>query len=246
MLEQPSDRMKTAGIMIDEHGVLCCDAVNNSELPRRWVVPASLRERLCTLKHFAKASGHPGATRLAQNLSRYWYWQSLGKDCFAIVRRCPACVEINQAQAQKIHSTDDLSPGQALGVHCGRYPGSPADHDEGQPFRLVHYGHILENVYRCCDAGPDRVDSRARACGSVDRRLRNTGDDTFRQRLRICIQVLRRPDTCTRRQTCFYLSLASCHKRPGRKMERHARGRFGTHRDGEGLGTELGTRLHGL
>jgi RNase H-like domain found in reverse transcriptase len=40
MLEKPSDRTKQAGIMIDEHGVLCCDAVNNSELPRRWVVPA--------------------------------------------------------------------------------------------------------------------------------------------------------------------------------------------------------------
>jgi transposase InsO family protein len=91
MLERSLEPIRPPGLKIDDHGALCCDSEKCSELPPRWIVPASLRERVCTLNHFARTAGHPGATRMAETISRYWYWPSLGKDCVAMVRRCPAC-----------------------------------------------------------------------------------------------------------------------------------------------------------
>ena len=79
------------GLGIDEHGVMVCAPVNE-DLPLRWVAPAALRKRLCTLAHYTKVAGHPGATKMIAALVRQWFWPSMAKDCLATVRQCPACV----------------------------------------------------------------------------------------------------------------------------------------------------------
>ena len=82
---------KPPGLCLDEHGALAC-APLDEDLPLRWVVPASLRSRLCTLAHYTRVSGHPGSTKLTASLSRHWFWPSLARDCVATVRSCPSCV----------------------------------------------------------------------------------------------------------------------------------------------------------
>ena len=79
------------GLGRTEGGLLYCGSVVNQSLPNRWIVPASLRQRVCMLHHFARLSGHPGITRMTQTVSRSWYWPTLGKDCVATVRSCPNC-----------------------------------------------------------------------------------------------------------------------------------------------------------
>jgi transposase InsO family protein len=79
------------GLVLDENGVLCYKSERNPDLPVRWVAPASLRERICKIHHFAKVAGHPGGTKMTETVSRRWYWPGLGKDCVAMVRRCPSC-----------------------------------------------------------------------------------------------------------------------------------------------------------
>jgi hypothetical protein len=83
---------KPPGVFVDEAGSLSCSPLSDPNLPPRWLVPASLRDRVCILNHFAKVAGHPGTTRTTKNISRYWYWPTLAKDCVAIVRNCPSCV----------------------------------------------------------------------------------------------------------------------------------------------------------
>jgi transposase InsO family protein len=82
---------KPSGICIDEYGVITC-APMNEYLPLRWVAPASLRSRLCTLAHFTRVSGHPGSTKLTAPLSRHCFWPSLARYCVATVRSCMSYV----------------------------------------------------------------------------------------------------------------------------------------------------------
>ena len=75
--------------------MLCCaPSRENPDLPDRWVVPASLRERLCTLHHFARAAGHPGSSKMIANIGRRWYWPTLSRDCVSMIRRCPSCAAL--------------------------------------------------------------------------------------------------------------------------------------------------------
>jgi transposase InsO family protein len=62
--------------------------------PCLCVVPASLRERLCTLHHFARAAGHPGSSKMMENIGLRWYWPTLKMDCVSMVRRCPSCAAL--------------------------------------------------------------------------------------------------------------------------------------------------------
>jgi hypothetical protein len=104
LVRQIDDGHKTTrppGLFIDEAGTLCCSSPIHHELPPRWVVPASLRGRLCVLAHFSKAAGHPGTTKMTQTLSRLWYWPSMAKDCLATVRRCPNCAAKNLKRGPK-------------------------------------------------------------------------------------------------------------------------------------------------
>ena len=61
------------GLGLTEGGLLYCGSVVNQSLPNRWIVPASLRQRVCMLHHFARLSRHPGITRMTQTVSRSWY-----------------------------------------------------------------------------------------------------------------------------------------------------------------------------
>ena len=90
-LEEGIRPTKPPGLSIDEYGLLVCAPVDE-DLPLRRVVPSSLRDRLCTLAHYTRVSGHPGATKLMAALSREWFWPSMARDCVAVVRSCPACV----------------------------------------------------------------------------------------------------------------------------------------------------------
>jgi Integrase zinc binding domain len=79
------------GLGVDEYGAMVSAPVDE-DLPIRWVVPASLRDRICTLAHYAKVSGHPGATKMIATIRRQWFWPSMAQDCLATVRGCPVCV----------------------------------------------------------------------------------------------------------------------------------------------------------
>jgi Integrase zinc binding domain/Integrase core domain len=86
---------KPPGLLLDESRVLCCaPSREDPDLPDRWVVPASLRERLCTLHHFARAAGHPCSSKMIENIGRHWYWPTLKRDCVSMVRRCPSCAAL--------------------------------------------------------------------------------------------------------------------------------------------------------
>jgi Integrase zinc binding domain len=78
-------------LCVDEYGAMVCGPVYE-DLPLRWVVPASLHERICTLAHYSKFSGHPGATRMIASIRHQWLWPSMAQDFLATVRGCPACV----------------------------------------------------------------------------------------------------------------------------------------------------------
>jgi hypothetical protein len=78
------------GLGVVEYGAMVCGTVDE-DLPLRWVVPASLRERICTLAHYTKLSGHPVATNMIAAIHRQWFWPSMAQDCLATVRGCPAC-----------------------------------------------------------------------------------------------------------------------------------------------------------
>jgi hypothetical protein len=90
-LDQVLRPTRPPGLGIDEYGLLLCAPVDE-DLPLRWVVPLSLRDRVCTLAHYTKVAGHPGATRLTAALCRQWFWPSMARDCVAVVHSCPACV----------------------------------------------------------------------------------------------------------------------------------------------------------
>jgi RNase H-like domain found in reverse transcriptase/Integrase zinc binding domain len=79
------------GLGIDEYGLLVCGPVDE-DLPLRWVVPSSIRDRVCTLARYTKVAGHPGATKLTAAISRQWFWPSMARDCVTVLRSCPACV----------------------------------------------------------------------------------------------------------------------------------------------------------
>jgi hypothetical protein len=79
------------GLGVDDHGAIVCSPVNE-DLSLIWVVPAAIRERLCTLAHFTKVAGHQDATKVVAAISRQWFGPSIAKDCLATVRRCPACI----------------------------------------------------------------------------------------------------------------------------------------------------------
>jgi transposase InsO family protein len=99
-LVEKEEPTQPPGVVLDDNGLLCCPPVK-SELPYRWVAPSSLRERICTLHHFSKAVGHPGGTRMAENVARMWYWPKLAKDCHAMVRRCPSCAALRLKRGPK-------------------------------------------------------------------------------------------------------------------------------------------------
>jgi transposase InsO family protein len=90
-LDQGLRRKRPPGLGIDEYGLFVCAPVDE-DLPLRWVVPSPLRDRVCTLAHYTKVEGHPGATKLTAALSRQWFWPSMARECVAVVRSCPACV----------------------------------------------------------------------------------------------------------------------------------------------------------
>jgi Integrase zinc binding domain len=78
-------------MVIDSNGLLCSTPVQ-PDLPYRWVAPASLRERIRTVYHFRKVAGHPGGTRMADNVSRSWYWpncQRTANPWFKVARVVP-------------------------------------------------------------------------------------------------------------------------------------------------------------
>jgi transposase InsO family protein len=91
---------KPPGLFIADAGVLCC-ASTDPDLPSRYVAPAALRERICTIHHFAKVVGHPGVSRMAATIGRNWYWPSLSKDCLSMVRRCPSCAALRLKRGPK-------------------------------------------------------------------------------------------------------------------------------------------------
>jgi hypothetical protein len=80
------------GLLFDEEGALCCASHVHEDLPPRWMVPATLRERVCVLSHFSKSAGHPGISKMSHSISRLWYWPNMVKYCTEIVRRRPNCV----------------------------------------------------------------------------------------------------------------------------------------------------------
>jgi hypothetical protein len=90
-LETGQSPSRPPGLHLDEAGTLCCKPAADDALPPQWVVPAALREQVCTIHHFSKAAGHPGITKMTQTMSRHWYWPTLARDCAATVRRCPNC-----------------------------------------------------------------------------------------------------------------------------------------------------------
>jgi hypothetical protein len=55
------------------------------------VVPRALRERVMSLAHYPRSSGHPGGTRLFASLRREFFWPQMAADCKAFVSRCPSC-----------------------------------------------------------------------------------------------------------------------------------------------------------
>jgi hypothetical protein len=88
-IEKGDQPAKPPGLLLDESSVLrCAPSREDPYFPDRWVVSASLRERLCTLHHFARAAGHPGSSKMIENIG--WHWPTLEWYCVSMVSRCPS------------------------------------------------------------------------------------------------------------------------------------------------------------
>jgi Integrase core domain/Integrase zinc binding domain len=109
---------KPPGLCIYEHGALAC-APMDEDLPLRWVSPASLRSRICTLAHFTRVSGHPGSKKLTASLSRHLFWPSLARDsnCAQLFVTCSQEVE---ARTQTDGTIDDIPSDPATRVRGNR------------------------------------------------------------------------------------------------------------------------------
>lgn len=55
------------------------------------VVPAALRERLCTMAHAPVLAGHPGQSRMFYTLRESYYWPQMAADIAATVCNCAKC-----------------------------------------------------------------------------------------------------------------------------------------------------------
>ena len=51
--------------------------------PELIVAPRAFQQHLLELYHDNKLSGHPGAQRMANELSKAWFWKGLETDCRA-------------------------------------------------------------------------------------------------------------------------------------------------------------------
>ncbi|KAK3554752.1 hypothetical protein QTP70_033447, partial [Hemibagrus guttatus] len=61
--------------------------------PRRLFVPSQFRTQVMRWVHEAPSSGHPGARRSAQLVSRRFWWPSLGPEVEDFVRQCATCAQ---------------------------------------------------------------------------------------------------------------------------------------------------------
>ncbi|KAK3541648.1 hypothetical protein QTP86_033849 [Hemibagrus guttatus] len=61
--------------------------------PHRLFVPSQFRTQVMRWVHEAPSSGHPGARRSAQLVSRRFWWPSLGPEVEDFVRQCATCAQ---------------------------------------------------------------------------------------------------------------------------------------------------------
>jgi Integrase zinc binding domain len=54
-------------------------------------IPKSLRERIMTLGHYPQIAGHPGGTRMYQNIRRELFWPRMAIDIHHFVQNCALC-----------------------------------------------------------------------------------------------------------------------------------------------------------
>ena len=54
-------------------------------------IPESLRERIMTLGHYPQIAGHPGGTRMYQNLRREVFWPRMAIEIHQFVQNCLMC-----------------------------------------------------------------------------------------------------------------------------------------------------------
>ncbi|KAK3518308.1 hypothetical protein QTP86_018814, partial [Hemibagrus guttatus] len=66
--------------------------------PRRLFVPSQFRTQVMRWVHEAPSSGHPGARRSAQLVSRRFWWPSLGPDVEDFVRQCATCAQARMSR----------------------------------------------------------------------------------------------------------------------------------------------------
>jgi Integrase zinc binding domain len=128
--------------------LLVCASVNE-DLPLCWVVPSSLRDWVCTLAHYTKVAGHPGATKLTAALGRQWFWPSMSRDCVAVVRSCPACVaKRHKRRPKRSVPLTIFPPHPSLRISGHRCARSPSDHPVGNPIRFAHYRYYGAETLR--------------------------------------------------------------------------------------------------
>ena len=83
--------------VVAEDGLLyCIDLSNmrqrgNDAIPWRLCVPAQLREDILRQVHQGVLSGHPGITKMYEQLRRRVWWPRLMKDIARVVTTCPTC-----------------------------------------------------------------------------------------------------------------------------------------------------------
>ena len=76
----------------DDIGLLRRQHPQQSDI-KQIVMPESLRPRIHKLAHYSRLAGHPGHTRMYQNVCRTCYWLHMAADIYATVRKCSTCAK---------------------------------------------------------------------------------------------------------------------------------------------------------
>jgi Integrase zinc binding domain/Integrase core domain len=98
---------------IDAHGLLL--RLSTLDHSAQVVVPQSMRDRVLSLAHNPKVSGHPGSGRLYAMLRKNFFWPQMAADTKAFVSRCPSCARKRLKSKGNTQTMNLFPPASALG-----------------------------------------------------------------------------------------------------------------------------------
>ena len=117
------------------------------------------------LNHCAKLEGHPGGRKLYKTLRIYFYWPTMGFDCYAVAKNCAACAR-ERVKWGKYEGNVVVHTQRSAGVCRDRHP------------RRTNYNQTRKSLYlrdqrSILEVGTDRT-LQENHCGAYRASVRAT------------------------------------------------------------------------